>query len=175
MENIIKDLYITSCGRIFNKKSPYKTIKSFEIIPSSNSEFNKFIKNNNLKKEDFIIIDTGLKNKYNKKLYLYKYKIDTPLYYELHGSIDKDGYRILKYKNKIYKWHRVICYYFNPISNYKTMQVNHIIPNKLLNSINNLEWCTCQENITHSIINNTRSKHRGKYKKKKLINYLMKI
>lgn len=165
IEDIINDLYITSCGRIFNKKSPYRTIKSFEIVPSLSSTFNRFIKNNNLNKEDFQIIDSGLRNNNNKKLYYYKYKIDTPLYYELHGNIDNYGYKILNYKNRTYKWHRIVCYYFKPINDYKNMQVNHIIPNKLLNSINNLEWCTCQENITHSILNNTRSKHRGPYKK----------
>lgn len=168
MEKIINNFYITTCGRIFDKNSRYNTIKSFEIKPTDGSTFNRFIIKNKLNKYDFKIIESGLRNKHNKKLYFYKYKIETPLYYELHGSIDNDGYRILHYKNKNYKWHRLVCYYFNRIKNYKQKQVNHIIPNKLLNSINNLEWCTPQENITHSIINNRRSKYRGSYNKESI-------
>lgn len=156
MQKIIDELYITTCGRIFNKKSPYRTIKSFEVIPTLSCTFYRFIKRNNLKKEDFIITDSGLRNNSNSKLYFYKYKINTPLYYELHGIVDDDGYKILKFNKKFYKWHRIVCYKFKPIDNYQQLQVNHINGNKMLNSINNLEWCTCKENIHHAINNNLR-------------------
>lgn len=165
IEEIIKNLYITTCGRIFNKNSRFKAIKSFETTPSTKSNFNRFLKNNNLNIKDFTIIDSGERNKHNAKLYYFKYIYETPLYPELHGSIDSDGYKILSYNGKQYKWHRVVMYYFSPIKNYYEMQVNHIIPIKTLNSINNLEWCTALENIRHSIKNNLRSKIRKPYKK----------
>lgn len=42
-----------------------------------------------------------------------------------------------------------------------SLQVNHINGNKLDNSIDNLEWVTCQENIDHAIKNNLRAKVNG--------------
>lgn len=73
---------------------------------------------------------------------------------ELHGAIDKDGYRIvtLRYKNKRknYKWHRLVLYYFHKTEDYKKLQVNHKDGNKLNNCVLNLEWCNAKENIHHA-------------------------
>lgn len=56
------------------------------------------------------------------------------------------------YKNKIgktFKIHRLVAEHFidNP-NNYK--QVNHIDGNKENNRFDNLEWCTCEQNMKHS-------------------------
>ena len=45
-------------------------------------------------------------------------------------------------------------------------QVNHIDCDKSNNSINNLEWCTCKENIQHAVDNGLRSEYAGKPKVK---------
>lgn len=71
----------------------------------------------------------------------------------LKPKIDKDGYLcVTLYKNntrKSYHVHRIVAMSF--INNYDNLpQVNHIDGNKQNNNINNLEWCTNQENIQHA-------------------------
>lgn len=52
---------------------------------------------------------------------------------------------------KSYFRHRLVLYCFNPIDNYKELQVNHIDGNKENNKLENLEWCTSQENRIHAV------------------------
>jgi hypothetical protein len=71
----------------------------------------------------------------------------------LKPSINHDGYyEIVLSKNgksKMFRLHRVIAKTF--LDNLENKpQVNHIDGNKLNNNINNLEWCTCKENINHA-------------------------
>jgi hypothetical protein len=79
----------------------------------------------------------------------------------IDGSIDKDGYLLVNLRHKDnsrarYKKHRVILQTFNPVPNYKELQVNHKNGNKADNNIINLEWCTAKENVEHSIITKLR-------------------
>ena len=86
------------------------------------------------------------------------------IYSKLYDCIIRDrlighGYKIVTlrtiYNNPIdCLIHRIEMITFNPIPNYKDMQVNHKDGNKLNNRLYNLEWCTCLENIHHAIINN---------------------
>ena len=48
------------------------------------------------------------------------------------------------------------------------LQVNHIDGNKLNNNLNNLEWCTNQENTEHAIRNNLRNNNGEKNPSSKL-------
>jgi hypothetical protein len=57
--------------------------------------------------------------------------------------------------------HRLICLAFNPIKNYKIFEVNHKNGIKTDNNIENLEWCTRQENIKHSIDNKLQTPFKG--------------
>ncbi len=47
--------------------------------------------------------------------------------------------------------HRLVLMCFSPNANFKNLQVNHIDGNKLNNSLENLEWCTNQENRIHAV------------------------
>lgn len=77
----------------------------------------------------------------------------------LNQCIDRYGYYQVPicYNNKKMTKlaHRLVCETF--LENLENKpQVNHIDCNKLNNNISNLEWCTCQENIDHSMKNRLR-------------------
>ena len=57
----------------------------------------------------------------------------------------KDG------KQRFYFRHRLVMICFAYRDDYKDFQVNHIDGNKLNNSLENLEWCTNQENRIHAV------------------------
>ena len=50
---------------------------------------------------------------------------------------------------KSIRLHKLVLNTFNPCDDEK-MQVNHINGNKQDNRLENLEWCTCKENINHA-------------------------
>ena len=70
--------------------------------------------------------------------------------------IDKDGYDRVRLtlsngKRRNFPVHRLVLTNFNPVSNMENLQVNHIDGNKHNNNLENLEWCTCKENIHHAM------------------------
>lgn len=81
---------------------------------------------------------------------------------------DKDGYakvQMISTDEKRYRYsvHRLILENFNPRQDMANLQVNHIDGNKWNNSLSNLEWVTCKENIYHAKINNLRAKQYGEH------------
>ena len=86
------------------------------------------------------------KNRYNKKQIvkgkLLKLNDDRSKGY-LIVTLCKNG------KRKTYRVHRLVAETF--IDNLENLpQVNHKDGNKYNNHINNLEWCSCKENIRHA-------------------------
>lgn len=73
---------------------------------------------------------------------------------------DKDGYLRVTLWNKgaakSIHVHRLVALIYLPNKDRKP-QINHKNLNKEDNRLNNLEWVTSKENITHSIINGTRT------------------
>ena len=81
---------------------------------------------------------------------------------------DKDGYLKVRLASPGFpsgRWtvslHRLILSTYCPIEGMELLQVNHIDGNKKNNSLSNLEWVTCQENITHACENDLRAKING--------------
>ncbi len=84
----------------------------------------------------------------------------------LNFQYDKDGYvkiqmRSTDNKSHRYSVHRLVLENFKPVEGMEKLQVNHKDGNKLNNSLNNLEWTTCEENIKHAIKNELRAKING--------------
>lgn len=80
----------------------------------------------------------------------------------LSVRLDKDGYekvRLIGIDNKRHQYsvHRLILSNFNPIDNMENLQVNHKDGIKTNNNLSNLEWMTCQENISHAVENKLRN------------------
>ncbi len=82
---------------------------------------------------------------------------------------DKNGYLkvrlsstdLPKGKQHAYSVHRLVLENFKPCNGMENLQVNHIDGDKTNNSISNLEWTTCSENIHHAINNNLRAEING--------------
>lgn len=74
-------------------------------------------------------------------------------FHKLNPSPTKKGYYriVLQTSNgrKTFQVHRLVLQTFNPIENMDKLQVNHIDGDKSNNNLNNLEWCSCKENINH--------------------------
>lgn len=72
---------------------------------------------------------------------------------ELHGQCNLKGYRqvlLCQYgASQIFSVHRLVAQAFIPNPD-NLPQVNHKDRDKLNNSVDNLEWCTCQQNNEHS-------------------------
>jgi hypothetical protein len=89
----------------------------------------------------YSVTDTGI-------VYYLKRKIK-----ELIDKITKSGYREVvfnhKGKNEYLLVHRLVATLFIENTN-NTKTVNHKDGNKLNNSVSNLEWLTCQENLKHA-------------------------
>lgn len=84
----------------------------------------------------------------------------------LSTHLDKDGYEKVRLvckdnKRHTFSVHRLMLENFLPREDMNLLQVNHIDGNKLNNSLSNLEWCTCQENIDHAVRMNLRHDQKG--------------
>ena len=104
-------------------------------------------------KEEFMCLINFPKYEIGNKGNIISYKRNKPV--KSNPKIDRDGYgelriRDIKHKRKYIKVHRLVLMAFNPISDYKDMQINHIDGNKMNNDIDNLHWCTSSENMKHS-------------------------
>lgn len=75
-----------------------------------------------------------------KKIHYYSPTISRFGYLRIHLRVNG--------ANRLIHLHRLVAMAFLPNTR-NCPQVNHIDGNKLNNNVNNLEWCTCQENCRH--------------------------
>lgn len=101
-----------------------------------------------LKDRYFIDEDGNLYTDYGKK------KMNDSVQYK--GYI-RNGLSLANNVNKHFFRHRLVLSAYNPVEKMEELQVNHIDGNKLNNKIDNLEWCSCKENIQHACENNLRA------------------
>lgn len=81
-------------------------------------------------------------------------------------SLDKDGYVKVALtspgkKRHRYSVHRLMMENYYPREDMHLLQVNHIDGNKQNNSLSNLEWATCEENIHHAMKTGLRHNQQG--------------
>ena len=57
--------------------------------------------------------------------------------------------------------HRILMIEFCAVPGYTSLQINHIDGKKTNNDFNNLEWCTCQQNIQHAYDTGLKIKEHG--------------
>lgn len=67
----------------------------------------------------------------------------------LKGTLTKKGYRTVELDGKAHTVHRLVALVFIP-NLLKKEQINHKDGNKLNNNVENLEWCTNEENMRHA-------------------------
>lgn len=72
--------------------------------------------------------------------------------------LQKDG------NKKIYRIHRLVLENFNPVENMENLEVNHLDEDKTNNCLDNLQWCTREENLNYG----NRAKKYGEARGKKV-------
>ena len=88
---------------------------------------------------------------WNGQGYIKRVKILNPYKQEASKQYFREVVKLHKNgKNKDHKVHRLVAKAFILKENDKN-NVNHLDGNPLNNRVDNLEWCTQQENITHAI------------------------
>jgi len=116
----------------------------------------KYKNNNNIIINDNNFYPIGIINEFN----FYRHEINksgqvriinTKKILKAHISGDYKSIN-LRYKNlnNYMRIHRILAYLFIPNTIKEYNIVNHIDEDKLNNNLNNLEWCTHKENVTHT-------------------------
>lgn len=82
--------------------------------------------------------------------------------------ITKNGYEVFctrlqgrKGKAIVLRVHRLVAMTFLPTTTKERPFVNHKDGNKKNNSVSNLEWCSCSENVKHAFATGLTTKHKG--------------
>lgn len=88
---------------------------------------------------------------------------------KLKPILHNTGYLYVTLNGKQLAVHRLVAQAFLPNPN-NLPQVNHKDGNKKNNCVDNLEWCSCSENMKHAFKNNLLNTKTEKRKKSNLIN-----
>jgi hypothetical protein len=148
-----KEKYITKVGKsTYCKESIIEYLKSIEVIDFDNEVW-KEAKGYSR----YLFSNFGRIKSKNYKSGFHERIINPTVtggYYKTVFLNDKNKYQSINV-------HRLICLAFYPNEKYLNLEVNHKDGNKLNNNIDNLEWCTRQENIKHCVDNKLQIAFKG--------------
>jgi hypothetical protein len=83
---------------------------------------------------------------------------------------DNKGYKVVNLgKGNLCKVHRLVMMAFFPREDAEKLQVNHLDGDKANNSLDNLEWSTCSDNIKHAFSIGLKSQRGSRNNQAKLI------
>lgn len=70
-----------------------------------------------------------------------------------NGTINESGYHVVSVQKQNYQMHRIVLQSFSPNPDFENLTVDHINGKRSDNRLENLEWCTGEDNTLRMLLN----------------------